>query len=358
MTADTVFSGNTTIFARWRANNTGGGGGSGGSSITTITDATSTQPLQPGSGGGSSGGGGSGSGSLGSTSQQQPQPQSETPVANISSEFTTADAIYILRYVAGIIELTPEQIAKYDLDGDGEITTEDAVMILRIVAGLSNCIKHILKTKDYIPTAATCTEGSGWVYYCSNCNETSYEIPKLGHDYNSPYTSIICTRSICGFVNGTPEISTNPPLRYMFRGEKLATTVPNPTGHFGAARSNNKTHSGIDITYCFSLYQGIKDMTVYSVSNGEVTRSEYTTALGNVIGITDGDRRYVYMHLNSRAVSRLETVTQNCPLGTVGDTGTSSNGYHLHFEIYVSNVLQDPFNFYPSGMFRREWWNP
>ncbi|MDR2559437.1 MAG: cellulase family glycosylhydrolase [Oscillospiraceae bacterium] len=50
-----------------------------------------------------------------------------------ASEFSTADALEILKYTAGIISEAP---AAYDLNGDGKIDTADALIILRIVAGL------------------------------------------------------------------------------------------------------------------------------------------------------------------------------------------------------------------------------
>jgi hypothetical protein len=54
-----------------------------------------------------------------------------------SEMFTTADALTVLRAAAGLITLTAEQTAKYDMDGDGEITTTDAMMILRGIAGVN-----------------------------------------------------------------------------------------------------------------------------------------------------------------------------------------------------------------------------
>ncbi|MBQ9950392.1 MAG: hypothetical protein IJO93_06715 [Clostridia bacterium] len=42
----------------------------------------------------------------------------------------------ILRHVAEIIELTPEQLLAADANGDDVVNTGDAVAILRFVAGL------------------------------------------------------------------------------------------------------------------------------------------------------------------------------------------------------------------------------
>jgi murein DD-endopeptidase MepM/ murein hydrolase activator NlpD len=189
---------------------------------------------------------------------------------------------------------------------------------------------------------------------CSYIFENEFSPQNDDHIYQSPHTNMVCTRYNCGFINGTPGISSSPDLRYFFRGEKLAMTVPDPSGHFGA---RNGTHFGIDITYCFSVGQGIKDMPIYSVSDGYVKTSRWSNSAGNIIEINRGNRTYVYMHLNSRKVNQWEIVTQTCLLGTVGDTGTISNGYHLHFEIHVNELPQDPFKFFPNDLFKREWWD-
>jgi hypothetical protein len=56
--------------------------------------------------------------------------------ATLTISLTTADAMTALKAAAGLITLTAEQTAMYDMDGDGVITTADAMMILRKAAGL------------------------------------------------------------------------------------------------------------------------------------------------------------------------------------------------------------------------------
>jgi hypothetical protein len=51
--------------------------------------------------------------------------------------FTSADAMIILRYGAGLITLTAEQMLRYDLNGDGAVNSADAIIILRKVAGIA-----------------------------------------------------------------------------------------------------------------------------------------------------------------------------------------------------------------------------
>jgi hypothetical protein len=92
-------------------------------------------------GGGPSGGGHSGGGSRTQVEQTPAEQTTKPPEIPASPEkpheFTTADALNILRHVAGLIELTPDQKKLYDFGGSGKITTNDALHVLRKVAGIN-----------------------------------------------------------------------------------------------------------------------------------------------------------------------------------------------------------------------------
>jgi hypothetical protein len=47
------------------------------------------------------------------------------------------DAMDILKYLAGLIELTPEREIELDFDDDGEVTIKDALVALIAAAGIS-----------------------------------------------------------------------------------------------------------------------------------------------------------------------------------------------------------------------------
>jgi hypothetical protein len=104
VTADTPFWGNTTVYARWRADNLPIGGVPGG--IGWLPSILNWN--RPGD-------------------------------VNGDGEINTTDAMLILRYIAGV--LNENELAIFcriaaDINRDGEITTADALMILRIAAGL------------------------------------------------------------------------------------------------------------------------------------------------------------------------------------------------------------------------------
>ncbi|MCL2636878.1 MAG: leucine-rich repeat protein [Oscillospiraceae bacterium] len=57
-------------------------------------------------------------------------------VAFAESEFTTADTLTVMRYMAGIAPLSEADLERYDVNKDGKVDSTDALMILRIAKGL------------------------------------------------------------------------------------------------------------------------------------------------------------------------------------------------------------------------------
>jgi len=57
--------------------------------------------------------------------------------ANGDGKLDVSDAALILRYLAGLVTLSSEQLAAADADGTGGVTAADAALILRHVAGLA-----------------------------------------------------------------------------------------------------------------------------------------------------------------------------------------------------------------------------
>jgi hypothetical protein len=85
----------------------GGGGGTGGSSTVPVDIAPVTSD------------------------------ESAAPEPKIAYLYTTNDALLVLRFTAGLVTLTEEQMQLYDMNKDGVVSTTDALVILRIVAGVA-----------------------------------------------------------------------------------------------------------------------------------------------------------------------------------------------------------------------------
>ncbi len=104
-------------------------------------------------------------------------------------------------------------------------------------------------------------------------------------------------------------------------------------------RPNN--HTGIDIP-------ASKNTNIYAAKSGVVTTSTYNSSYGNYVVVSHSDgTSTLYAHMNSRAVSKGDTVSQGQVIGYVGTTG-SSTGNHLHFEIRVNGNRVDPVNYFPD----------
>lgn len=118
------------------------------------------------------------------------------------------------------------------------------------------------------------------------------------------------------------------------------------TTYFGASQNVNGVvssgHKGIDIA-------GPAGSPVVAAHAGRVSATSGHWTYGNVVMIDNGDGVLtLYAHLSSSCVSVGQTVAQGQKIGAVGSTGNST-GNHLHFEVRVNNVLQNPFNFVSVG---------
>lgn len=105
-----------------------------------------------------------------------------------------------------------------------------------------------------------------------------------------------------------------------------------------------ETHLGIDIP----AYYGTP---IKAARGGIVIVSTHHWSYGNYVVVDHGNGdSTLYAHMSSRSVKVGQTVKQGDVVGLVGSTG-SSNGNHLHFEVKVGYVRQDPVNYYPKLTF-------
>ncbi len=106
-------------------------------------------------------------------------------------------------------------------------------------------------------------------------------------------------------------------------------------------------HLGIDITG--GTPGVIAGAEIVAVNDGYVTVARYgDTGYGIVAYIDHGGGVMTrYGHCSGLAVSAGQYVTKGQVIGYVGSTGNST-GYHLHFEIRVNGVAQDPMNYYKA----------
>jgi len=101
-----------------------------------------------------------------------------------------------------------------------------------------------------------------------------------------------------------------------------------------------RSHKGVDIGASTGT-------TIYAAASGTVTVSQtgYNGGYGNYVMISHGNGvETLYGHCNTLLVSKGQSVTQGQAIATVGSTGQST-GPHLHLEIRVNGVAQNPQNY-------------
>lgn len=97
-------------------------------------------------------------------------------------------------------------------------------------------------------------------------------------------------------------------------------------------------HAGIDISNTLGT-------PIYAYSAGTVTGAGWEGALGNTITINHGNGLVTkYAHLDSILVSVGQSVAGGQHIAGMGKTGYVT-GVHLHFEVLVNGVHQNPLNY-------------
>ena len=96
-----------------------------------------------------------------------------------------------------------------------------------------------------------------------------------------------------------------------------------------------KQHKGVD-------YGAPTGTAIRAVGDGVVEFAGWQNGYGNVVEIKhNAQRSTVYAHMSRIAVARGAHVDQGQTIGAVGSTGWAT-GPHLHFEVKVNGLQQDP----------------
>lgn len=155
--------------------------------------------------------------------------------------------------------------------------------------------------------------------------DTETAISKL---YEKPIIKTVQYANTSKKINTGAKISLNISLTRPVSGKI--------TSRFGSR--GRSTHTGLDIAN--SVGTPIK-----AAGTGTVTFSGKKGSYGNLIIISHGNGvQTYYAHCNSLYVTAGTKVSQGQTIATVGSTGNST-GPHLHLEIRVNGVAQNPQNY-------------
>jgi murein DD-endopeptidase MepM/ murein hydrolase activator NlpD len=134
------------------------------------------------------------------------------------------------------------------------------------------------------------------------------------------------------------------------QGMMLPTQNPVQGGHLGSAfgwridpiTGRSALHTGLD----FPAEPG---SAIYAAAGGVVVTQELHPAYGNMIEIDHGNNLITrYAHASRVFVKQGDVVKRGQKIAAVGTTGRST-GPHLHFEVLVQGVPQDPQKFLAAG---------
>ena len=130
----------------------------------------------------------------------------------------------------------------------------------------------------------------------------------------------------------------------------IPTAQPVPGSHLGSAfgwridpiNARSALHTGLD-------FQADTGTPILSAAGGVVVTQEYHAAYGNMIEIDHGNDLITrYAHASVTFVKKGDLIKRGQKIAAVGTTGRST-GPHLHFEVLVQGVPQDPQKFLAAG---------
>ena len=130
-------------------------------------------------------------------------------------------------------------------------------------------------------------------------------------------------------------IPTHAPVTGRTAGSAFGWRVDPITGQ-------SALHTGLD-------FQANMGTPILAAAGGVVVTQEYHSAYGNMIEVDHGNQLITrYAHASRTLVKQGDLVRRGQKIAEVGTTGRST-GPHLHFEVLVQGVFQDPQKFLSAG---------
>jgi len=113
--------------------------------------------------------------------------------------------------------------------------------------------------------------------------------------------------------------------------------------HFFSPVKGGVISQGYDALHPFVDVTAPKDAVVMAVLDGTVISSGWSDEYGYTIQIQhEGDIISIYKHNEKLMKKTGDKVTAGMPIAVVGNTGSTSDGKHLHFELWHKGEAVDP----------------
>ncbi|MBB3213740.1 murein DD-endopeptidase MepM/ murein hydrolase activator NlpD [Herbaspirillum sp. Sphag1AN] len=130
-------------------------------------------------------------------------------------------------------------------------------------------------------------------------------------------------------------LPTNPPVNVAYNSSSFGWRIDPFTGH-------NAFHEGLD-------FPGPIGTPIVAAAAGVVIAAEYHYQFGNMLEIDHGNDLITrYAHASQLYVKVGDIVKRGQHIADIGTTGRST-GPHLHFEVRIRGVAQDPRKFLALG---------
>jgi murein DD-endopeptidase MepM/ murein hydrolase activator NlpD len=130
----------------------------------------------------------------------------------------------------------------------------------------------------------------------------------------------------------------------------VPTQTPVPNANLGSVfgwridpiTGRSALHTGLD-------FPATPGTPIHAAAGGVVVTQEYQVEYGNLVEVDHGnDLISRYAHMSKVAVKKGDLIKRGQKIAEVGSTGRST-GPHLHFEVLVQGIPQDPQKFLNAG---------
>lgn len=196
------------------------------------------------------------------------------------------DAVLILKFTAGLCDLSEEAQQNGDLDYDGNITTADARLILRGAGGIDYVADHSF-TKWETLLSPTCTEDGVAVCHCLYCDkEIKKLLPKTGHTV----VAATCTEpsycSVCyeilskpnghnenaGYCSLCGKLLASPTLTYKGKEIVFACSTDELVSSLGKPNNVHLDKSAPEPVSVYVYYTDYTDLGIFTFTGGKLTQ--------------------------------------------------------------------------------------